>query len=336
GVPVQRLAGHARLVLARLSGPGGGAHRLRSRHPPQGGPGNGHRREPEAQRLLHRHRAAVRGVGVVRAGRRPRHEILHRLLHRKGAVDRQRLRDQLDLHLLRDPAQVPVSRAAVGHRCGDCAARADDRGRRRAGQPGLLGAVHLCRLSGVHRHQDAVRRRQADGHREQPRGPLDQQPYAGHQGAARPALLRAGARREDRPAGDRRHPAVPGAGGNQPRGPGVRGGLGAGDLRHHHRHLYRLHVQHHGDPGPARAVFRAGRDGAPLPLPQVRAGAGAGIHRAQDLRGGLPARRRQVSAGAEPGRDLCADRRGHRLLAVEDARTGGVGLAQEHGAGAKL
>ncbi len=50
--------------------------------------------------------------------------------------------------------------------------------------------------------------------------------------------------------------------------------LGARDLPDHDRHLHRLHREHHGDPGPAGAVLRAGRAGAPLPLSEVCAGRG--------------------------------------------------------------
>jgi tellurite resistance protein TerC len=47
-------------------------------------------------------------------------------------------------------------------------------------------------------------------------------------------LLREGARQQDRQAGARGNPAVPRAGGDQPRRPGLRGRFGAGDLRDHH------------------------------------------------------------------------------------------------------
>ena len=50
-----------------------------------------------------------------------------------------------------------------------------------------------------------------------------------------------GARREERQDGARGDALVPGAGGDQPGRPGVRGRQRAGDLRHHHRHVHRLH-----------------------------------------------------------------------------------------------
>ena len=60
--------------------------------------------------------------------------------------------------------------------------------------------------------------------------------------------------------------------------------LGAGDLRHHHRHVHRVHVEHLRDPRPARPLLRAGGDGGAVQVPQVRARSGSGVHRRQDLR----------------------------------------------------
>ena len=99
--------------------------------------------------------------------------------------------------------------------------------------------------------------------------------------------------------------------------------LGAGDLRHHHRHVRGLHLEHHGGAGPARALLRAVGHDRPLPLPQARARGGAGLHRLQDLRLGLPPGRREVPARRQPRRHLRPDRRRHRLVAVEDAGGGG-------------
>src|SRR3546814_16873006 len=81
------------------------------------------RRESEALGALHRYRDGVRRVGVGREGRRGGAAILHRLLPREGAVDRQYLRHLVDLHHLRDPAALPVARAPLGHRRGPRAAR---------------------------------------------------------------------------------------------------------------------------------------------------------------------------------------------------------------------
>jgi hypothetical protein len=51
----------------------------------------------------------------------------------------------------------------------------------------------------VHRHQDDVRQRHADGRGQQPGGALDLKPHAGDEGTARPEVLREGAGRA-RPA----------------------------------------------------------------------------------------------------------------------------------------
>jgi hypothetical protein len=99
------------------------------------------------------------GVWVwMRKGRRSGDEVLHRLLHRKGAVDRQRLRDQPDLHLFCDSPKyqyrallwgiiaVIVLRGAIMIAAG-----------RGAGRAGLLGALYLRGLPDLHRHQDVLR-----------------------------------------------------------------------------------------------------------------------------------------------------------------------------------
>jgi hypothetical protein len=86
-------------------------------------------------------------------------------------------------------------------------------------------------------------------------------------------------------------------GGN--RRPDLRGGFGARGLRHHHRPVHRLHLEHLRHPGPARAVLRAGGDHPPLPLSEICAGDGAGVHRVEDLR------RRPVGLG-EVSRRLVA------------------------------
>ena len=49
---------------------------------------------------------------------------------------------------------------------------------------------------------------------------------------------------------------VAGPGADRVRGPVVRGGFGAGDLRHHHRSVHRVHQQHLRDPG-LRALYFA-------------------------------------------------------------------------------
>src|SRR3546814_10551767 len=74
-----------------------------------------------------------------------------------------------------------------------------------------------------------------------------------------------------------------------------------------------------------------GGDGAPLPLSEICAGGGAGVYRGEDIRIGLCDGPREVSARAEPWRDLCADRGRDRLFAVEDARRVRAGLARRAG-----
>ena len=94
--------------------------------------------------------------------------------------------------------------------------------------------------------------------------------------------------------------------------------LRARDLRDHDRSLHRLYQQHLRDPGPARAVLRPGRDGAPLPLSQIRAVAGADLHRRQDL---LQPVLRQARPGDLPLRDLrAAAGRRHRLAGHDEKR----------------
>ena len=84
-----------------------------------------------------------------------------------------------------------------------------------------------------------------------------------------------------------------------------------------------------------RAVLRAGGDDPPLPLPEVRAGPGSGVHRRQDLPGRL---HRQGAGGPVAGRDLRPDPGRRSVLAVEDAQgglAGGLiprGPAAPHGA----
>jgi tellurite resistance protein TerC len=63
----------------------------------------------------------------------------------------------------------------------------------------------------------------------------------------------------------------------------LRGRLGAGDLRDHHRPVHRLHVEHFCHSGPACALLRAGRHPPPLRLSEAGSGDPAGVHRVQDL-----------------------------------------------------
>src|SRR3546814_10982312 len=55
------------------------------------------------------------------------------------------------------------------------------------------------------------------------------------------------------------------------------------------------------------------------------------VYRGEDIRIGLCDGPREVSARAEPWRDLCADRGRDRLFAVEDARRVRAGLARRAG-----
>jgi tellurite resistance protein TerC len=76
------------------------------------------------------------------------------------------------------------------------------------------------------------------------------------------------------------HAAVCGFGRDQLCRRDLRGRLRAGHFPDHHRHLHRLHRQHHGHPWFACALLCAGRIGSSLPLPEVCLGASLGIHRA--------------------------------------------------------
>ncbi len=71
------------------------------------------------------------------------------------------------------PRQISVSRPGVGDHRGDRAARDHDRGGRGVGRRGLLGAVHLRRVPDRDGDQDVLRRRQADGRRQQPGRAVD-------------------------------------------------------------------------------------------------------------------------------------------------------------------
>lgn len=82
-----------------------------------------------------------------------------------------------------------------------------------------------------------------------------------------------------------RYAAVFGAGADRVLRPGVRGGQHPGDLRHYHRSVHRLHLEHLRDHGPARAVFPAARHERAAASAQVRAGADPGVRRRQDARG---------------------------------------------------
>src|SRR5690606_40615362 len=68
--------------------------------------------------------------------------------------------------------------------------------------------------------------------------------------------------------------------------------------------------------------LRARRDGAPLPLSEIRACRGADLQRREDLRVGLRAGWRQVPARAQPWCNFRSDRGGDRLFLMEDARFG--------------
>src|SRR3546814_4232985 len=87
------------------------------------------------------------------------------------------------------------------------------------------------------------------------------------------------------------------------------------------------------DPWPPRALFRAVGDGASLPLPQICAGAGAGVHRVEDFRRGLRVGWREIPAAGQPGRNGRTDRGGCRLVAGQDARGGGGAAAIKMSAG---
>ncbi|KAG1444309.1 hypothetical protein G6F57_017853 [Rhizopus arrhizus] len=159
-------------------------------------------------------------------------------------------------------------------------------------------------------------------HRDQPDPEVFEAPHARH---GRPARQRV---RGDRDGsghveeGAFRDAAAAGPGVNRIRGPGVRGGLGAGDLRHHDRPVHRLHQQHLRHPGLACAVLCAGGDDPSLPLPEVRVGAGPGVHRHENL----PGRLHRQGAGCDfAGRDVQPDPGRRAVLAVEDPVRGTEG-----------
>ena len=105
------------------------------------------------------------GLAERHAGHQRRHQpgrsLFPRLHHREGALDRQRLRHLADLRLLRHSAEIPVPRAGLGHHRRDHPARHHDRRRGRADLELRLGDAGLCRLPGLHRHQDAGGARRA-------------------------------------------------------------------------------------------------------------------------------------------------------------------------------
>ena len=104
-----------------------------------------------------------------------------------------------------------------------------------------------------HGRQDVDDRGPDARHRVQPHPQVPEAPHAGDGRPARQCILGAG--KGSRHLQDRafRHAAAAGAGADRVRGPVVRGGLRAGDLRDHHRPVHRLHQQHLRHPGPARA-----------------------------------------------------------------------------------
>ena len=79
-----------------------------------------------------------------------------------------------------------------------------------------------------------------------------------------------------------RHAAAHGPGRRGGDGHRVRGGLDPRDLRHHHRPVHRLHVQHLRHPRAASPLLPARGDDRQVPVPQGGSRAGAGFRRRQD------------------------------------------------------
>ncbi len=92
-----------------------------------------------------------------------------------------------------------------------------------------------------------------------------------------------------------------------------------GDLRDHHRSVYRLHLEHLRDPRPARPLFCACRPDPPLRLSEIRAGCGSGLRRFEDFRG-RHARHRQDPAGSLARRHRRHPRNRHHRLADRDTQ----------------
>ncbi len=111
--------------------------------------------------------------------------------------------------------------------------------------------------------------------------------------------------------------ALPRAGLDRDRRHRLRGRQRAGRVRDHDGSLHRLYEQHLRDPRPQRALFRARRCRAPLPLSEIRAGAGADRRRRQDL---LGAPRRPGALGRLARPDHRPSRRRRDPVALEDAR----------------
>lgn len=313
---VRRMARQARLDVARLHRHRGGAAGLRPRRAEPPGARDPGLAEPVDVGLLHRHRLRFRRLGVVGAGRRARDGILHRLRGGEDAGPRQRLRHLIDLHLFRDPCAVPAPRAVLGDPGRHRAARDHDRARGRAGVGFRLGHVDLRRLPAGDRHQDAGGRGQHAEDRGQPGAALHEAPLPRDQRTARAEVPGAPAGSGDRQDRAVAHAADARPGAGRDRGPGLRSGFRAGDLRHHAGPVHRLHEQHLRDPGPARAVLRTRRHGSSLRLPEVCAGAGADLHRAEDL---LEPGVRKARPGDRAGGDDDADRRRGGGVAVQDA-----------------
>ena len=104
-------------------------------------PSDRQRRNPERTRLA---RPRIVSDGLVR---------------RADACHRQHLRHVDDLRLLRDPTEVPTSRAVLRHPRRHRHARRNDRRRRRPRPSVRVGALCVCGIPGRDGHQDVDRRR---------------------------------------------------------------------------------------------------------------------------------------------------------------------------------
>ncbi len=189
GNPVISVPGQAAVDVACLSGAGGGAAGVRSGRPEQGRPRDRRGRKPPAVRHVYPAGPVVFRLHLVADGRHGDGAVSDRLCGGKDAGDGQHLCHRADLRLFRHSARISAPRAVLGHPGRDRAARSDDRAGRdhRAGIS--LGAVSVRRLPGVHRHQDAVRRRYRPQDRGKRPAAVPQAPAERDRPSARPCLL---------------------------------------------------------------------------------------------------------------------------------------------------